>query len=492
MISVPQPADPDLRVAIESHLPCRLPASSATAVFCFGHCFHRHGDVERLELIVDGRRHRPTATGMPRRDLYEWLHTAGAHGASTAEADPEGRSYRSGFWATMPVLTGEAPGTLELDAAVKVAGRPEVIHPLARIRVIEPQHDPPRLLPPGTIGICMATFDPDIALLTEQLDSLRAQTDERWICVISDGGSAPQRFDAILEAISDDPRFTASRSEERLDPYRNFERALRLLPASVELIALSDQDDRWHPDKLATLRDALGDAQLVYSDLRLVTRDGRILRDTLWRGRRNDHSNLASLLIANAVPGAAMLLRREVVETALPFPRTPAIQYHDHWLALAALASGEIRYVNRPLYDWVQHGGSVSDGRSRPGAGSSSRWRSAYFCGFMPREVWARTLLLRSDSRLSTRKRHALSWFALSGRSPACFAWLALRPLRLLLGRGETLGAEAGLARGIVWRWALPAAALPFRRPGLLPYDARFPDPPLFDQPRLRRWRSGS
>ena len=65
------------------------------------------------------------------------------------------------------------------------------------------------------------------------------------------------------------------------------------------------------------------------------------------------------MLIANTVTGAASLMRREVVEGALPFPEVPGEQYHDHWLGLVAMSLGEIAYVDRPLYDYVQHGGAL-------------------------------------------------------------------------------------------------------------------------------------
>jgi hypothetical protein len=256
----------------------------------------------------------------------------------------------------------------------------------------------------------------------------------------------------------------------------------------AKLLAPCDQDDRWYPDKLRTLRAALeGDAQLAYSDQRLVAADGRVLRESLWEGRRRDSSNLASLLVANSVPGASMLIRREVAELALPFPDPPGDQYHDHWLALAALASGGIAYVNRPLYDYIQHPGAVMAGAATPSARSR---RGAYFGGYVGREVLARTLLLRSDP--TPRKRRALQWFVAAQSEPACFAWLALRPLRRLIGRDETLGGELALAGGIAWRWLLPLATARAERPGRRPFDASFPDPPRFEQPRLRRWRAGS
>ena len=45
---------------------------------------------------------------------------------------------------------------------------------------------------------------------------------------------------------------------------------------------MADQDDFWHPDKLETLLAAIGDAQLVYSDARIVDPDGELIADTYW------------------------------------------------------------------------------------------------------------------------------------------------------------------------------------------------------------------
>ena len=38
-----------------------------------------------------------------------------------------------------------------------------------------------------------------------------------------------------------------SRSESRLGFYRNFERALSMVPPSADYVTLCDQDDYWHP-----------------------------------------------------------------------------------------------------------------------------------------------------------------------------------------------------------------------------------------------------
>jgi glycosyltransferase involved in cell wall biosynthesis len=395
-----------------------------------------------------------------------------------------------------------------LEVAVRLSSGRVVAAPLGSIQVVERQPAPdlgavPERSGPGLIAVCMATFEPDPALFRAQVESLRAQRDDCWVCVISDDASRPEHFERITQIVGGDRRFAVSRSEARLGFYRNFQRALELAPPQAELLALCDQDDRWHPDKLQTLRAALGDAQLVYSDQRLVGADGRVLRNTLWKGRRNNSANLASVLIANTITGAATLFRREVAELALPFPDSPGFQFHDHWLAVVALAAGDVAYVDRPLYDYVQHAGAIfgdvtSGARSSRAATwrppsprrSLDAWRAAYFYGYLSREVQAQTALLRCSGRLAAGKRRALRRFVASARSPTAFAWLALRPLRELLGRNETLGSEAAMARGIAWKAMVAARA---RRgpasPGLLG-DAGFPPPGSFNQKRLRRWRA--
>jgi glycosyltransferase involved in cell wall biosynthesis len=337
----------------------------------------------------------------------------------------------------------------------------------------------------GVIAVCLATYEPDPALLQAQVASLRSQTDTDWVCVVSDDASSAAGWAAVEAAVDGDPRFRLSRSHERLGFYRNFERALRLAPAEAPLLALCDQDDRWHADKLATLRGALGGAGLVYSDQRLVDSGGRVLRETLWQGRRNDHTDLAAMLVANTVTGASALLRREVVDLALPFPQLEGLQFHDHWLAVVALAAGDVAYVDRPLYDYVQHAGAVFGDVSTGTAPRRLRRlpdaQAAYVYGYRSRVAIAQALLERCGERLTADKRRALERFVAAERSPAALAWLAARGAASLVTSGSTLGSELGLVRGVLWHWA---SATPLvRHPGP-------PDATAFEQRRLRRWRA--
>jgi glycosyltransferase involved in cell wall biosynthesis len=416
---------------LESPLPATLPAGRGTALFCWGRC------ADKPWIVVDGVSHRPSAAGM--RDGV--------------------------YWGVVPVPP-HAPGVVEISLQTH-----ERV-PVGRIEVVEPEPPPAlgRPAAPGLIAVCMATYEPDRELVRGQLDSLRAQTDTNWVCVISDDASS-----APIDVGGDD-RFIVSRAERRRGFYGNFERALRLAPAEAELIALCDQDDRWHPDKLATLRAALGGAAMAYSDQRLVDARGRVLRETMWEGRSNNHTDIASLLVANSITGAATLFRRDVADLALPFPDSPGLQFHDHWLGLVALAAGDIEYVDRPLYDYVQHEkavfGDVTQTRRRARRRFLRGGRGAYFLGYAGRAVQARTLLVRCAPALE--KRRALERYLAAERSPAAFAWLALHGLT---HRRETLGSELELLRGIAWRHARPP-------------DVTIPDPLAFEQRRLRRWRA--
>src|SRR6201999_3967538 len=117
------------------------------------------------------------------------------------------------------------------------------------------------------------------------LDSIREQTHGNWVCLISDDASSPEAFARLEELTRDDPRFVLSRSPERLGFYRNFERALSMAPAEADFVTLCDQDDRWHPVKLERLIDGIGSAQLVYSDARIVSPAGELVRPSYWTER---------------------------------------------------------------------------------------------------------------------------------------------------------------------------------------------------------------
>jgi glycosyltransferase involved in cell wall biosynthesis len=411
---------------------------------------------------------------------------------------------------TVPIAARDEDGPVELRVVARLADGSISEASVGSVEFTRPAPPPSYDLShrdgaAALIAICMATYEPNADLFRAQVESIRAQTDRDWICLVSDDCSRPERLAEIEEVLAGDPRFVLLPSDRRRGFYRNFERLLGLVPAEAELIALCDHDDRWYPDKLETLRAAVGGAQLAFSDQRLVDVDGRVLSESFWRGRRNNHTDLTSMMVANTITGSASLFRRAMLDVALPFPDIPGWQFHDHWLALAALATGRIAYVDRPLYDYVQHIDAVlgklvlgHGSADEPGPpkrslrGLMSGWRADHFCGYLQTEVQAQMLLARCGRELTPPKRRALKRMVASARSPFGLARLWVRPLRRFYGRNETLGGESQLVRGILWRHIVKLRSLRRERPGRSAPDASAPPCGAYspDLKRLRRWRT--
>jgi glycosyltransferase involved in cell wall biosynthesis len=459
-----------LQAQLDTAVPGPLELGRGNALFALGSCDAQDGRSGRLEIDVAGRRSPVMAEGMPRLD---------------------GTAYRSGFWAIVPLPAELGPGSVELRLVATAAGGAERAASLAELELVQrPPEHAREAERSASIAICMATHNPDAGLFAAQIDSIRAQSESDWICLISDDASGADAVAAMKEVIGEDPRFRISRSDRRLGFYRNFERALGMAPASAELVAIADQDDRWRPEKLAALREAIAGRCLAYSDQRVVGRNGTVVSETYWTSRRNNHTDLTSLLIANTVTGAACMLRRELLDDALPFPPAPGEPYHDHWLALVALCTGGIAYVDRPLYDYVQHRGAAlghTGANTVPGRGALAPlrrllrgerpavgWRSLYFYEYCRLALFSTVLLLRCGERMGEGRRRELESFLRADRSAAGAARLGVRSGRSLWGRNETLGAERRLAAGLLWRRLLPLLPEPIGRRAA--HDTAFPD----------------
>jgi glycosyltransferase involved in cell wall biosynthesis len=497
---------PTVHLQLECELPRELVVGTGTALFVCGWCFCPDAWIRSLTFLVDGERQPVIAHGMPRLDPFRNLHPGldpfAADGIDTDPASPEDpqlRAYRSGFWGIARIAGGR-PGReceLLLDAELDTGGHVAV--ELARIRLLAGPDPTPVSWPDEASGpkiaICMATYNPPADLLERQLRSIRGQSHYNWVCLISDDCSSEQAYSLLEDAARDEPRFIVSRSPKRLGFYRNFERALAMVPRDADLVALSDQDDLWHSDKLQTLIARIGRAQLVYSDARVVSRQGELISDTWWSTRRNNHSSLLSLLVANSVTGAASLFPRDLLDYALPFPPAQFAHFHDHWLGLVALSVGDIEFVDRPLYDYVQHG-AASLGHAAANQMPALRdrllhrralsdrvrmWRLHYFVDVCRLLQFATILEMRCSPRMTAGKRRVLDGFLRTDRSLLSLARLGLRGARELAGRRETLGAEWMLFHAFGWRRLLARSARdrPQRR---LRLDA-LPPPTLVQPP---------
>ena len=428
-------------------------------------------------VFLDGRIAHPGAAIASLRISFAGVDVP-ALGFGAPEPGGEGDDY---WWAIVPVRPAASPGSevASLHATFDDGSEAGVV--VGAVELAEDLEAPDEGLEPGLLAagedlvvICMATHEPDPELLRVQVESIRAQSHANWLCVISDDCSTAEGLAAIEAIVADDSRFTVSAAPQRQGFYRNFERALTMVPAQARWVALADQDDRWHPSKLERLIAGLKPgSRLVYSDMRLVDPDGKVLADTFWTLRPNNHTRFASLLLANTVSGAATLFQRSLLDDALPFPPELQNSYHDHWLAQVAMASGPLSYVDEALLDYTQlpdadQGHAASHGHGRfelplrkraagvieelRARGVGEVWRGSYFGLYCRISIAARVLEMRLGERLSEEARTAIRR---SGDDPRGIAWLLAGSARGLVGANETLGRERAMLAGIAWRrWA--------------------------------------
>ncbi|MFC7431122.1 MULTISPECIES: glycosyltransferase family 2 protein [unclassified Agrococcus] len=210
------------------------------------------------------------------------------------------------------------------------------------------------------VSVALCTHQGE-AYVEQQLRSILAQTRPVDEIVVGDDASTDATL-AIVERVAagTDVPFAIVRHAPALGVAANFADAIRR--STGDVVALSDQDDVWHPDRIARMLPALEGVALAHSDARLVDRDGSPLGATLldalgasaWeRERMTSGGALDALLRRNLVTGATVVVRRDAALAALPVPEG---WIHDEWIAMTCALGGGVRLLAEPTIDYRQHG----------------------------------------------------------------------------------------------------------------------------------------
>jgi len=214
------------------------------------------------------------------------------------------------------------------------------------------------------ISVAMCTYK-GVRYLEEQLASIESQgrlPDEVVIC-----DDASQDFTVpMVEAFAQRARFPVRVrvNEANLGYTGNFEQAIKL--CTGEIIVLCDQDDLWHPNKLAVLEDAFNlnpDAGLVFSDADIIDGDSKLQGYRLWQCADFSEERLnlfaeglavEALINQNAVTGATMAFRAKYRDLVLPIPAGGPI-IHDWWISLLIGAVSKIVPLPQQLISYRRH-----------------------------------------------------------------------------------------------------------------------------------------
>ena len=197
-------------------------------VYVAGWCFHETRPIRTVEIVVNGMPQSVMASHMPRYDVFRRFRLVSARGNS---------AYRSGFWAIVEVGTGGAK-VAQLSLRVRIDGAAHH-HALGEIeldRTVQagPAESREQMGSDGLVAICMATHDPDPVDFRRQIETIRGQTHENWICIINDDCSTAGCFEMMRDVIAEDTRFSITRNDVRLGFYANFAACLSLVPRRAE------------------------------------------------------------------------------------------------------------------------------------------------------------------------------------------------------------------------------------------------------------------
>jgi len=132
----------------------------------------------------------------------------------------------------------------------------------------------------------------------------------------------------------------------------------------TDVVVLSDQDDRWHRDRLAAVAERFADPEVVlaHGDADLVDADGNPLGGTLFGRLEVSRAELRGIaegraydvyLRRNLATGATMAVRRAAIADALHVPEG---WVHDEWFAIVAATRGRVVVETAPLIDYRLHG----------------------------------------------------------------------------------------------------------------------------------------
>ena len=214
-----------------------------------------------------------------------------------------------------------------------------------------------------TLSIALCTYNGS-KFLREQLQSLANQTLLPFEVVVTDDCSTDDTI-SIIQEFAKVLNIKIFANDFPLKVTKNFEKAVSL--CSGDIILMCDQDDIWHPDKLAKISQYFQDNPnrlAVFSDADLVDEKGESLNKNFWsvvrfhefQIQQFKEGNVVELLLAgNRTAGCMMAFRKELIEKIVPFPTHIPLMIHDNWITIVAAMMDSFGLIDEKLISYRQH-----------------------------------------------------------------------------------------------------------------------------------------
>ncbi len=213
------------------------------------------------------------------------------------------------------------------------------------------------------ISIALCTYNA-AQYLQKQLDSYTSQTYLPYELVVCDDGSTDATL-ALIYRFAENVTFPVRifKNERNLGTTKNFEKAIGICDG--DLIALSDADDEWYPDKLARMHrlfEEFPQALAAFSDADVISEISAPVGRKLWKSlfftpAKNfpqvDTEIVFTLFKLNYIAtGATMVFRSELRNQLIPIPDS---WIHDAWITWIAALRGGLASVPLPTIRYRIH-----------------------------------------------------------------------------------------------------------------------------------------
>lgn len=214
------------------------------------------------------------------------------------------------------------------------------------------------------VCVMMSTYNGE-KYLSEQIDSILAQSDVDVLLYIRDDGSKDSTVDIIEKYMEHNKNICFLRGEN-CGVAKSFMNLVYEVPADVEYYAFADQDDIWELDKLiAGVRALRKDSgvMLYGSNQENVDSNGNNM------GMRYQDSDLVytvqpQVLEKNMIAGCTFVIPNRLIRLLKDTNRRPADELlqsriHDVWVINVATVVGKVFYDKDSHMKYRQHGGNV-------------------------------------------------------------------------------------------------------------------------------------
>lgn len=210
------------------------------------------------------------------------------------------------------------------------------------------------------VSVCMAAYN-GASSIEAQISSILKQLRLYDQLIIVDDKSS----DGTVQIIENfkDPRIQLIINTHNVGAALTFNRAL--LEARGDIVFLSDQDDLWHDNKVATVVKMFETSKvdLLVHDA-VVKRNGQVIYPSLFE-MAGSSSGVIKNIITNTFTGCCMAFRRDVLRDVLPISAHIGL-YHDAWIGILAQYFGyRIIFFPVPLINFIRHTGNASTLRRR-------------------------------------------------------------------------------------------------------------------------------